>query len=127
MATCSWQCAVDCNVGAIDAAHFCNASTCEVECRADCGGCSASETCDTASCACVCDESVTCAAGFVFDADTCQCTCDLNQACPVTHDLNPDTCACECGEGANGQPDCNGCGPGELCQASLCMCRPIGG
>ena len=127
LTTCSWQCPADCGTGGLPANQQCDRSTCTTECRADCGGCGANEHCDTGACDCVCDENVSCAAGFVYDPVACQCVCDLNQACAATRVLDPETCSCECHEDASGDPDCNGCGAGLRCQPSLCECVPLGG
>jgi hypothetical protein len=127
--TCSYQCPADCGVGALAPTERCNRTICVVECRAGCGGCGFGEVCDESSCACVCEEDVTCAAGFVWDPSTCSCACDLQQECGATRVLNPDTCACECGEDARGNVNCNNAcgGTTPICQASLCACREIDG
>ena len=126
--SCSYVCPANCGVpGGLPANDVCNTSTCLPQCAANCGGtCPARETCDQASCSCTCNPT-TCGAGFVFDTASCQCVCDTTQSCGATRVLDPTTCSCQCHQNAQGVPDCGGCGPGTLCQQSLCQCNPIGG
>lgn len=119
--SCGWTCPETCGQDAAPTApYMCDLSTCEPKCAPGCGGvCGANEVCDSASCACVCDTTTTCAAGFRFDEASCSCVCDAT--CDAQHVLNPDTCACECA------PDCGGCDPGSFCRPSTCECIPFGG
>ena len=85
-----------------------------------CSMCPGLSTCDVEQCACVCEQAVSCPAGFAFDEGACDCVCDGGAlGCPGTHEPDLDACACTC------RADCGGCAADETCQESLCECRPF--
>jgi len=142
-------CPSDCGTGMpLDNQYTCNATTCEVECQADCGGaCGAGEVCNTDSCECECPAD--CGGnspgdGFVCDPNTCEWTCapdgcegaapgpnfvcgvnctwecpeDCGQDIADTERCNPTTCEVEC------PADCNAaCGGYEECNQGDCSCE----
>lgn len=126
---CDWVCPDDCGQGSPVIAPFqCDARTCEPSCAPGCGGaCGAFESCNEDACACECTQTADCAPGFVFDEASCSCTCDLTQECGPTRTVDPETCSCVCKTDDNGNANCGGCAPGQVCRRSLCECATIGG
>lgn len=87
-----------------------------------CDTCVGISRCDLDLCACVCEQSVTCNAGYAWDQEACDCVCDSGSLnCSTTREVDPVACSCVCLE------DCGGCGDGLYCQQSLCECLPQGG
>ncbi|MBM4281638.1 MAG: hypothetical protein FJ137_13065 [Deltaproteobacteria bacterium] len=149
LATCEWDCP-DCNVaaGEVPPNQFCNTNTavCDVECRADCGGCDAPFSCDTTSCACTCEScpGVPPGSGFACNVNRCAYEC---AECPADepHGRNAlcdsATCAWRC-DGCGGDqlranffcntnvdvcdaeclPDCGGCRGASVCNQDTCAC-----
>jgi hypothetical protein len=81
-----------------------------------CGDCPGISRCDVETCACLCEQVISCGAGHRWDSDACDCVCDTaSLACGETHQPDGHLCACTC------RPDCGGC-TAALCQPSLCEC-----
>lgn len=99
--------------------YYCDAKTCEWTCSADCGGCPTNNTCDTTTCTCSCEQTITCNPGYVFDQEACGCECDvaaLEANVPTGYQIDEEICGYTCA------PDCGGCPTGFSCNTSLCIC-----
>ncbi|HCF59187.1 MAG TPA: hypothetical protein DFS52_14495 [Myxococcales bacterium] len=113
-------CPSDCGAPSPGPTHMCEPATCRWVCSPDCNGCGANEFCDTGSCSCQCNVSMTCGPGFRFDTETCACVCDTwGLGCQGNFQVDEALCGCVC------KPDCGGCAPGLTCNPSRCAC--VGG
>ncbi len=102
--------------------YFCDPKTCEWTCATDCGGCPTNNTCDTTTCTCSCEQTITCNPGYVFDEEACGCVCDVASLAanvPTGYLVDEALCGYTCA------PDCGGCQAGFTCNTSLCGC--VGG
>ncbi|MBJ6761414.1 VWA domain-containing protein [Myxococcaceae bacterium JPH2] len=123
-ATDKCECPADCGTTG-SPGQVCNTDrdVCKYSCAPDCGGaCGTFETCNSATCACTCVQTASCAAGFKFDANACGCVCDTGALnCGAHYQADANACACVC------KPQCGGCGPNEVCNQNTCVCeKPIG-
>ncbi|MGI5863311.1 MAG: adventurous gliding motility lipoprotein CglD [Myxococcales bacterium] len=110
-------CPNDCGAPSPGPTYMCEPASCHWVCSPDCNGCGANEICDTSSCACACNQNMTCGPGFRFDTEACACVCDTyGLGCQGNYEVDEEVCGCVC------KPDCGGCGPGTTCNPSRCVC-----
>jgi hypothetical protein len=115
------ECPLDCGAPRPSPRYRCDPISCTWICGFDCNGaCTQYQTCNTTSCACECQQNVTCPTGFRFNTDRCECTCFTEDlGCDQQRfDLDPVACTCTC------KPDCGGCSESSPCNRALCRCIP---
>ncbi|NVJ23317.1 MULTISPECIES: adventurous gliding motility lipoprotein CglD [Myxococcus] len=117
------ECPSDCGGGGGAPGQVCNTdpAVCAYTCASDCGGtCGTYESCNSATCACSCVQTATCAAGYKFDPNVCACACDTSSlSCGSTATPDAASCSCAC------KADCGGCPSNTACNPSTCACEGI--
>ncbi|MFH1807980.1 MAG: adventurous gliding motility lipoprotein CglD [Pseudomonadota bacterium] len=100
----------------------CDAPTCTWQCPA-CSACPGLATCNMATCACDCQQTLSCNPGYQWDAQACDCVCDTaSLGCGARYLPSASLCACICADNCGDQ-----CQGSVHCNSSLCACVPNGG
>ncbi|AGC42360.1 putative lipoprotein [Myxococcus stipitatus DSM 14675] len=116
------ECPADCGGGGAPG-QVCDTdvNVCAFKCAPDCGGeCGTYESCNSATCACTCVQSATCAPGYKFDPSVCACACDTSVlSCGSTSQPDAASCSCAC------KTDCGGCPANTRCNVNTCACEGV--